>query len=59
MSDRSVTSEAELQTELQTLLQQAHDGGIDVRGGWECLNGPERPDWEVVVTEVQKPGGSD
>lgn len=52
--DVPITSEAVLHRELRTLLQRAHDGGVDVVGGWACRNGPERPDYDIVVTEVQK-----
>lgn len=46
-------SEAALAAELTALLRQAHHNGVDVRGGWECFSGPEQPDWDVVVSEVQ------
>lgn len=45
---------AELSEALTALLYQAHDNGINVEGGWECLNGPDHPDWDVVVTEMDK-----
>lgn len=50
-----LTSAAELYDELQSLLRRAHEGGVDVEGGWECRNGPDHPDWDVLVTEVEKP----
>ncbi|MEF8914612.1 hypothetical protein [Natronomonas sp.] len=53
-----VTS-AELNTELEAVLRRAHESGVDVRGGWECRNGPESPDWDVLITEVEKPEASD
>lgn len=49
-----VTSEEELQDKLQSLLRRAHENGVDVEGGWDCRNGTEHPDWDIVVTEVQK-----
>lgn len=49
-----ITSESELQTELKRLLCRAHDGGLDVKGGWDCRNGEAYPDWDVVVTEVRR-----
>lgn len=49
-----VTSEEELHTELQSLLRQAHQNGVIVEGGWDCRNGSEHPDWDVLITEVQK-----
>lgn len=48
------TSEEELNAELRSLLLRAHVNGVDVEGGWDCTNGPEDPDWDVVVTEVRK-----
>lgn len=33
--------------------------GVDVEGGWECRNGEASPDWDVVVTEMQKPPSSE
>ncbi|MCQ4333895.1 hypothetical protein KM295_10460 [Natronomonas sp. F2-12] len=50
----SITSKAALSAELQALLVRAYDNGIDVRGGFECRNGAEYPDWDVVVTEITK-----
>ena len=47
-------SEKALHAELKALLQRAYVSGIDVEGGWECRNGHEHPDWDVVVTEVRK-----
>ena len=49
-----VASEEELHAELQSLLRRAHENGVDVEGGWDCRNGAEHPDWDVLVTEVQK-----
>ena len=49
-----LTSKAELNTELKALLLRAYENGIDVEGGFECRNGGGHPDWDVVVTEVEK-----
>jgi hypothetical protein len=48
------TSVEELHAELKELLREAHSNGIDIRGRWECRNGGEYPDWDVLITEVQK-----
>ncbi|ELZ09379.1 hypothetical protein C479_11175 [Halovivax asiaticus JCM 14624] len=48
------TSKAELNAALQTLLIGAYKNGIDVKGGFECRNGVEHPDWDVIITEVAK-----
>lgn len=53
------TSNAELNAALKTLLRRAYDNEVDVEGGWECRNGGEHPDWDVIVTEVRKNDGSD
>lgn len=50
----SPASKEELKAELQTLLRGAHDNGIDVNGGFACRNGEKYPDWDVVITEVEK-----
>ncbi|QLD87107.1 hypothetical protein HWV23_15705 [Natronomonas halophila] len=49
----------ELTAELKVLLRRAHDNGVGVNGGWECRNDSEYPDWDVVITEVQKPEASE
>lgn len=49
-----LSSETELQDELKELLRRAYESGLDVEGGWDCRNGEEHPDWDVIVTEVQK-----
>ena len=49
-----LTSKEELNAELQGLLLRAYESGIDVEGGFECRNGVEHPDWDVIVTEVEK-----
>lgn len=52
--ESSIASKAELNAELKALLLRAYENGIDVEGGFECRNGVEHPDWDVVVTEVEK-----
>lgn len=54
--ETSITSEAALNAELKALLSRAYENGINFEGGWDCRNGPERPDWDVVVSEVTKNG---
>lgn len=54
-----LVSEEELHAELQALLRRAHTSGIDVDGAFECRNGVEHPDWDVIATEVEKDGGSE
>jgi len=50
----SLTSKEELNAELQALLLRAYENGLDVEGGFECRNGADHPDWDVIVTEVEK-----
>ena len=52
--ETSLASKEELSAELKALLRRAYEGGIDVEGGFECRNGVEHPDWDVIVTEVEK-----
>lgn len=52
--ETQITSKAELNTELKALLRKAHENEIDIEGGFECRNGAEHPDWDVIVTEIEK-----
>lgn len=52
--ETKITSKAELKAELQALLLSGFENGIDVEGAYECRNGVEHPDWDMVVTEVEK-----
>jgi hypothetical protein len=56
--ETQLTSKAALKAELQAVLRRAHENDIDVEGGFECRNGAAHPDWDVVVTEVEKSGPS-
>ncbi len=58
MTDEVRTAE-KLQAGLRDLLRRAHRGDTEVRGGWACRNGSEYPDWDIVVTEVEKPEESE
>jgi hypothetical protein len=58
-ADDAPDDETAFRADLRALLRRAHEAGVDVEGGWECRNGEGRPDWDVVVTEVAKPDGSD
>jgi len=49
-----LTSKEELNAELQALLLRAYENGVNVEGGFECRNGADHPDWDVIVTEVEK-----
>ena len=52
--ETSIRSDAALNAELKALLARAYEDGINVEGGWECRNGPNHPDWDVVISEVTK-----
>ncbi len=52
--ETSLMSKEELNGELKALLRRAYENGLDVEGGFECRNGAEHPDWDVIVTEVKK-----
>ena len=52
--DSPLTSKAELSAALKALLLRAYENEIDVEGAFECRNGVEHPDWDVIVTEVEK-----
>jgi hypothetical protein len=56
MTDDSAgpTTGAELSADLQALFRRAHNNGVDVRGGWPCRSSRGYPDWDIVVTEVEK-----
>ncbi|WP_436348852.1 hypothetical protein [Natronorubrum sp. FCH18a] len=57
--ETALTSREELNTELKALLRRAYTNGVDVEGGWNCRNGADHPDWDVIVTEVRKNEGSE
>ncbi|WP_435074988.1 hypothetical protein [Halorubrum sp. HHNYT27] len=56
--DETPSDETAFHDELRSLLRHAHEQDVDVEGGWECRNGAEHPDWDVIVSEVQKPDDS-
>jgi hypothetical protein len=51
-----VTTADEFRTALTALLRAAHENDVPVSGGWECRNGDGAPDWEAVVTPLEKEG---
>ena len=55
----SITTKAELTAEVQALLRRAYENRVDVEGAFECRNGADHPDWDVIVTEVEKNGESE
>lgn len=52
--DRDISTEAEFDSALQTLLLSALENDLDPLGAWEYRNGRAHPDLEVLVTELAK-----
>ncbi|QSG01766.1 hypothetical protein [Natranaeroarchaeum sulfidigenes] len=53
-TESAIISEGEFQAALASLLRKADANDVEVEGGWDCRNGDEHPDWDVMVTEVKK-----
>lgn len=39
---------------LSRLVHNAHENGVDVRGGWECESETGDPDWDTIITAVSE-----
>ena len=52
--ETSISSKEELHAEITAVLLRAYENGIDVEGGFGCRNGDDHPDWDVIITEVEK-----
>ena len=50
----NVTDETTFETLLGELLRTAHENGIAVGGGWDVDGDDGHPDWDVVVTVVER-----
>ena len=50
---------ADLETALEEFLQAAYRNGVPVSGGYGIRNGPELPDWDIHITQVEKPRDGD
>ena len=44
---------------LSTLLIAAHENGIDVSGAWEASHDRTTPEWDVVVTVLERERAAD
>lgn len=53
----SIRSERELQETIRAVLRAASESGVDPQGSWDIKNGPDHPDWEVMVLELAKGTG--
>jgi hypothetical protein len=54
--DREITTEAEFDSALQSLLLAALENGLDLRGAWEYRNGQTHPDLEILISELDRSG---
>lgn len=54
-----VDDAAEFGEKLAALVRTAHQSGVTVDGGWEVDGDDGDPDWDVVVTVVQRTGDDD
>lgn len=57
--DGEITTVAEFERALGSMLLNAVGNDVDPRGAWEYRNGPRAPDLEVLVSELAVQGGSD
>jgi hypothetical protein len=53
-TDQTVATDEEFSDALNSLIQEAYANGVDIEGGWECRTTAERPDWDIVILEVEK-----
>ncbi|SEN50492.1 hypothetical protein SAMN05216388_1003275 [Halorientalis persicus] len=50
----SVPDAASFERLLTKLIRLAHENGIDIEGGWDVDGDDGHPDWDVVVTVVDR-----
>lgn len=50
----AVTTGTEFQSTLGRLVKTAYENGVAVDGGWEVDGDDGHPDWDVVVTVVER-----
>lgn len=53
------TTDGELNAMIGELLRAASRNGLSVEGGWPARNGSAYPDWDVIVTRVEKRADAD
>ncbi|MDS0476894.1 hypothetical protein [Natrinema sp. 1APR25-10V2] len=53
--DIDLSDEQQFNDALTELLQAAYESNIDLVGSWSSRNGSSYPDWDVTITEAQKP----
>lgn len=52
--DQDISTKADFDSALETLLLSAQENGLDLRGAWEYRNGQASPDLEVLIMELAK-----
>lgn len=52
--DWDLSTEAEFDAALQTLLLAGLKNGLDLQGAWDYRNGDTYPDLEVLISEIAK-----
>lgn len=57
--DREITTTAEFEETLGSLLLNAIANDVNPQGAWEYRNGTQVPDLEVLVSELASQGASD
>lgn len=46
-------TEQSFREQLQSLIEAAHEHGLDVDQHWTCRTGDDIPDWEVEFVRLQ------
>lgn len=52
-------TDADLETALVELLRLASRNGVSIPGGYRVQNGPDLPDWDIHITQVETPRKDD
>lgn len=52
--EQQISTRAEFDSALQSLILSALENNLNIRGAWEYRNGQPYPDLEVLVTELTK-----
>ncbi|MFW5919760.1 MAG: hypothetical protein ACOCSF_06150 [Halanaeroarchaeum sp.] len=49
----SIETETDFQERLESLVEEAYENGVDVRGGWPVqVNEEDAPDWDVEIVAL-------
>lgn len=52
-----VSTVTEFEESIVQLIRSAYENNVNFEGSWEVRNGPEAPDWEVLVHKLAKQHG--